>query len=76
MFYSLLLWNSLSVLVPACEVGPAQMATPAVAKSILRFRGMVMGAKALVFLTAVSGAFVAGLDAGLVYNSFPLMADR
>ena len=24
----------------------------------------------------VSGAFVAGLDAGLVYNSFPLMAGR
>jgi len=23
-----------------------------------------------------SGAFVAGLDAGLVYNSFPKMADR
>ena len=22
------------------------------------------------------GAFVAGLDAGLVYNSFPLMADK
>ena len=35
-----------------------------------------MGTKGLVFLTAVSGAFVAGLDAGLVYNSFPLMADK
>ncbi|XP_037947659.1 cytochrome c oxidase assembly protein COX15 homolog [Teleopsis dalmanni] len=29
----------------------------------------------LVFLTAISGAFVAGLDAGLVYNSFPKMGD-
>ncbi|KAI6004165.1 COX15/CtaA family [Pisolithus albus] len=28
---------------------------------------------ALVFLTALSGAFVAGLDAGLLYNEFPLM---
>ncbi|EFC43123.1 predicted protein [Naegleria gruberi] len=27
----------------------------------------------LVFLTAASGAFVAGMDAGLVYNEFPLM---
>ena len=35
-----------------------------------------MGAKGLVFLTAVSGAFVAGLDAGLTYNSFPLMAGK
>ena len=30
----------------------------------------------LAFLTLVSGAFVAGLDAGLVYNSFPKFADR
>eukprot|EP00126_Sphaerothecum_destruens_P011117 Sdes_comp20860_c0_seq1m17705 len=29
-----------------------------------------------VFFTAISGALVAGLDAGLVYNSFPKMADR
>lgn len=28
---------------------------------------------ALAFLTLLSGAFVAGLDAGLVYNTFPLM---
>ena len=28
---------------------------------------------ALVFTTAVSGAFVAGLDAGFVYNTYPLM---
>jgi len=28
---------------------------------------------ALIFVTAFSGALVAGLDAGLVYNTFPLM---
>ena len=28
---------------------------------------------ALVFFTAMSGAFVAGLDAGLVYNQWPKM---
>ena len=27
----------------------------------------------MVFITANSGAFVAGLDAGLTYNTFPLM---
>ena len=43
---------------------------------MMKLRKLAMGSKALVFLTAVSGAFVAGLDAGLVYNSFPLMADR
>lgn len=30
----------------------------------------------MVFLTAMSGAFVAGLDAGLLYNEFPLMGGR
>ncbi|KPI95929.1 Cytochrome c oxidase assembly protein COX15-like [Papilio xuthus] len=32
--------------------------------------------KAMAFFTAISGAFVAGLDAGLVYNSFPKMGER
>ncbi len=30
----------------------------------------------LVFLTMAAGAFVAGIDAGLAYNSFPLMDGR
>ncbi|KAJ3130945.1 Cytochrome c oxidase assembly protein cox15 [Physocladia obscura] len=29
----------------------------------------------LIFLTAFSGAFVAGLDAGLIYNEFPFMGN-
>ncbi|XP_045499450.1 cytochrome c oxidase assembly protein COX15 homolog [Colias croceus] len=32
--------------------------------------------KGMAFITALSGAFVAGLDAGLVYNSFPKMGDH
>jgi heme a synthase len=31
---------------------------------------------ALVFLTLLSGGFVAGLDAGMTYNTFPLMDGR
>jgi cytochrome c oxidase assembly protein subunit 15 len=30
----------------------------------------------VVFLTILWGAFVAGLDAGLIYNQFPLIGDR
>ncbi|KAF9943371.1 Cytochrome c oxidase assembly protein cox15 [Mortierella alpina] len=41
-----------------------------------RFKGHAHGIVALVFFTAISGAFVAGLDAGLVYNEFPLMGGR
>ncbi len=73
VFYSLLLWNSFSVLIPPSAPAAAQKAAAA---SILGFRRFTMTGKALVFLTAVSGAFVAGLDAGLTYNSFPLMAGR
>lgn len=42
----------------------------------LKLRKFAHISKGMVFLTAVSGAFVAGLDAGLVYNSFPMFADR
>ncbi|MEK9670892.1 MAG: COX15/CtaA family protein [Rhodospirillaceae bacterium] len=31
---------------------------------------------ALVFLTVISGAFVAGLNAGLIYDTFPLMGGQ
>ncbi|KAF1935476.1 electron transfer protein 1, mitochondrial precursor [Clathrospora elynae] len=37
------------------------------------FRRSVAGLTLLVFTTALSGALVAGLDAGLIYNEFPWM---
>lgn len=37
------------------------------------FRRLVGGLSVLVFITAMSGALVAGLDAGLIYNDFPWM---
>ncbi|KAG8959186.1 Cytochrome c oxidase assembly protein cox15 [Tulasnella sp. 419] len=41
-----------------------------------RFKFASWGILGLVFVTALSGAFVAGLDAGLLYNEFPLMGGR
>ncbi|KAJ1961885.1 Cytochrome c oxidase assembly protein cox15 [Dispira parvispora] len=41
-----------------------------------RLRHSAHGLTMLVFFTAISGAFVAGLDAGLLYDTFPLMGDR
>lgn len=38
-------------------------------------RRLLTGVTALTTVTLVSGALVAGLDAGLVYNTFPLMGD-
>jgi len=69
--YSFLFWNAKEILYPAFKIDPSQV-TPAMAK----LRKMVISSKGLVFLTLVSGAFVAGLDAGLVYNSFPKFADK
>ncbi|GMG18252.1 hypothetical protein B5S33_g4850 [[Candida] boidinii] len=39
------------------------------------FRRSCTGLLGLVFLTAMSGGLVAGLDAGLIYNTFPHMGD-
>ncbi|XP_033251563.1 cytochrome c oxidase assembly protein COX15 homolog isoform X2 [Drosophila miranda] len=45
------------------------------AKKAFNIKGLSHMTKGMVFLTAISGAFVAGLDAGLVYNSLPKMGD-
>jgi cytochrome c oxidase assembly protein subunit 15 len=37
------------------------------------FKRAAVAVLALVFITAISGALVAGLDAGLIYNEFPYM---
>ncbi|MDH4044034.1 MAG: COX15/CtaA family protein [Gemmatimonadota bacterium] len=42
-------------------------------EKLLTYAGMLVG---LVFLTAIAGAFVAGLDGGRAYNTFPLMGGR
>ncbi|PWN34069.1 COX15-CtaA-domain-containing protein [Meira miltonrushii] len=42
---------------------------------INRFRNVSRGMLCLAFITSMSGALVAGLDAGLVYNEFPYMGE-
>jgi len=65
---TLFLYNSLDHLIPAQLVK--------VTSSVRRVRMMAHVCKGFIFLTAFSGAFVAGLDAGLTYNEFPLMGGR
>lgn len=69
VFYSLLLSTGLSHLIP-----PFQPMFP-ITKSLMRYKQMAIVTGSLVFVTAISGAFVAGLDAGLVYNTYPLMGN-
>ena len=45
-------------------------------KKALPFRKHAMLALVTVSFTVLYGAFVAGLDAGLIYNTFPLMGGR
>jgi len=78
VLYSFMLWNSLSILKPTAQTIQESIAKLPKDKiqALLSVRKLAMGTKGLVFFTAVSGAFVAGLDAGLTYNSFPLMAGK
>ena len=58
--YGYMFWTALDLIRPRVGICP-RAATAA--------NGLV----ALVLVTIISGGFVAGLDAGLIYNTFPLM---
>lgn len=69
LLYSGMLWASLEcIFKPQTSTLNAKVLTKASKSS--------HALMALIFTTAIFGAFVAGLDAGLVYNSFPKMGDR
>jgi cytochrome c oxidase assembly protein subunit 15 len=61
--YSYALWIALSLLRPPA---PANSAAKALRPHLLAIAGVLV-------VTLTFGAFVAGLNGGLVYNSFPLM---
>ena len=65
LIYACLVWMALGLLT-----GGARQAI----RRAGRWRGALWAATGLLFLTILSGAFVAGNDAGLAYNTFPLMA--
>jgi cytochrome c oxidase assembly protein subunit 15 len=65
LIYGALVWTILG-LRNTPEYGPAEA-------GLARQRKIAAWLLALVSLTVISGAFVAGLDAGRYYNTFPLM---
>ena len=77
--YTAMLWSGLSILKEYKLLNDAEYRTKALAQyknpNLNIFRRSVAGLTALVFLTAMSGGFVAGLDAGLIYNEFPYMGE-
>jgi cytochrome c oxidase assembly protein subunit 15 len=62
LIYASMLWIALDLFLPR--------GTESVPRALRRF---AFALAALVFVMALSGAFVAGIRAGLAYNSFPLM---
>ena len=75
--YVAMLWNGLAILrshklLSDPEAGTKLLDTLRDPKLKI-FRRSVAGLALLVFVTSMSGALVAGLDAGLIYNEFPYM---
>ncbi|MCK5360364.1 MAG: COX15/CtaA family protein [Gammaproteobacteria bacterium] len=66
--YSYMLWTALNLIA---EEKPYTEFTP----DILKLPGKILVLVILVVITMVSGGFVAGLKAGLIYNTFPLMGE-
>ncbi len=63
--FGLMLWVALGLLDPKPESGRS-----GAAPALRRHAGLALG---LVAVTVAWGAFVAGLDAGMIYNTWPLM---
>ena len=63
LLFAAVLWTALRQVRPA----------PVAAHDGGRLRPWLLGTLMLLGVTMMAGAFVAGLDAGLVYNSFPWM---
>ena len=68
VIHALLVWSALSILAPE-----RMSVADAALHSSHRLMHIALG---LVAITVVSGAFVAGTDAGFAFNDFPLMDGR
>lgn len=65
LIYAALIWTALDLILPDSSMVADRLAS--------QVRRLTVIALCLIAITIVSGAFVAGTDAGLVFNSFPLM---
>jgi cytochrome c oxidase assembly protein subunit 15 len=66
LIYGLMLWTVLDLLAP-------RVAVPAAETSVRKLQRFSVWLLLLVFVTLLSGGFVAGVRAGFAYNTFPLM---
>ena len=76
LVYALTLWTALSLLRPSADGGdPGATWGAGLPPGSAGLPGASAAVLGLTALTLLSGGFVAGLDAGLVYNTFPRMGD-
>ena len=68
IIYAYVLWVAFVVLLPDPPMSPDTRTRS--------LRRLMAGFAGLIGLTIASGGFVAGLDAGFIYNTFPLMDGR
>ncbi|KAK9806783.1 hypothetical protein WJX72_002648 [[Myrmecia] bisecta] len=73
VIYSMLMWTALTLAFPVPSAAMSSETAAAGAAVLRRWAHPVTG---IIALTALSGAFVAGMDAGHAYNTFPKMAGR
>merc|ERR1712107_753342 len=66
--YCYLFWLLLGMLRPTPSLKPTA--------ALKQIKGLAHAAAGLTFFTALSGAFVAGNDAGLAYPEWPLMGGQ
>lgn len=69
--YALMVWTTLSSAFPKPLSTVVDSSTALKSMNLLRSKALPFAG--LLSVTALSGAFVAGLDAGHAYNTFPLM---
>jgi len=65
--YGWILWTALGLIFPRPHTFKQ--------KSLHAYKGFLSALTLLLVIAIMSGGFVAGTDAGLIYNTFPLMGD-
>ncbi|CCG84501.1 protein of unknown function [Taphrina deformans PYCC 5710] len=76
LVYLSMLHTSLTILTPSNgNLTQSSVINQRQLLALPSFRRSLLALGGLTFLTAISGAFVAGLDAGLIYNDFPYMGN-
>lgn len=79
LLYTAMMFTGIDIIREAEWIKNPTAAVKEIAKldspALRRYRSIGKFVFAFVFFTAMTGAFVAGLDAGMIYNSFPYMGE-